>query len=572
MDTAAIAGTAAETRRQQRLEELCAAAIRAQVGDAELRFRGRHLYRGAQRLALQAPHLRTDPAADDFGSLRGAADGMAARLRDSDPVLHAQMLPTEPVPRLVFEWAEQFRVEALAKLPGVRANLRHRHETWSLAYHRARLTESNTGLLLYTVAQILRARLTGEPVVEATEDLMEALRAQLVHQLGHALLALRRTRHDQAAFAPHALALARQVAEMAEAADEADGRQDRETADDRPLPFALWLEPEGTLGEEGAAAAGGRSPVLVAAGGAYRVFTTAYDREARLGRLARAEQLREYRERVDARIAAQGVNLPRLARELRALLAQPVDDGWDQAQEEGRIDGRRLAQLVASPTERRLFRRERVQPQADCALALLLDCSGSMKVHAESLAMVCDVLLRALELAGVDGELLGFSTGGWNGGRARRDWQRAGSPPHPGRLNEALHLVFKDAHTPWRRARPEIAGLLKADLFREGIDGEAVDWACDRLLAQPAARRILVVISDGCPMDSATILANDAAYLDQHLRDVVARREAEGAVEIRALGVGLDLSPYYRRSRVVELDGAVRNQVFRDILALLAAR
>ena len=190
----AAVGTAAETRRQQRLEELCAAAIRAQVGDAELRFRGHHLYRGAQRLALHAPHLRTDPAADDFGTLRGAADGMAARLRDSDPVLHAQALPTEPVPRLVFEWAEQFRVEALATLPGVRANLRHRHETWSLAYHRARLTESNTGLLLYTVAQILRARLTGEPVVEATEDLMEALRAQLVHQLGHELLALRRTR------------------------------------------------------------------------------------------------------------------------------------------------------------------------------------------------------------------------------------------------------------------------------------------------------------------------------------------------------------------------------------------
>ena len=164
-----------------------------------------------------------------------------------------------------------------------------------------------------------------------------------------------------------------------------------------------------------------------------------------------------------------------------------------------------------------------------------------MKQHSEAVAMLVDVFVRALEQAGVASEVLGFTTGAWHGGRAARDWQRAGSPRHPGRLNEINHLVFKDADTPWRRARHDMAALLKADLYREGIDGEAVDWACDRLLAHNAERRLLVVVSDGCPMDGATALANDDYYLDHHLREVVARREQQGAVEIFGLGVGLDL-------------------------------
>jgi cobaltochelatase CobT len=304
----------------------------------------------------------------------------------------------------------------------------------------------------------------------------------------------------------------------------------------------------------------------------YRIFTREYDREAEAATLLRAPVLAAHRERLDRRVAGQGVNLPRLSRALLALLAQPREDGWDGAQEQGRIDGRRLAQLVASPTERRLFREPRRALHADAALTVLVDCSGSMKVHAESVAMMAEILLRAAEQAGVQTELLGFSTGAWHGGRAARDWQRAGRPPHPGRLNERLHLVFKPAGRSWRHARRGVAAMLEPTLFREGIDGEAVAWACARLRAREVRRRLLLVVSDGCPMDGATQLANDANYLDHHLREVVAEETQRGGVAIFGLGVGLDLTPYYARCRAIDLQAPPGNALFGDLLALLAGR
>ena len=564
---------AAAARRQQRVEELCAAAIRALSGLPELHFRGRRLHRGRQALPLFAPHLHPSHEEDDFGSFRGAADGLALRLTRSDCALHRSLCPIEPVQRLLFELLEQFRAEALVPpvLCGVRRNLRHRHEAWSLGLHHTGLTDSASGLLLYTVAQICRSRVTGEPVVEATEDLIEATRAGIAPLLGHDLAGLRRHRHDQATYARHALALARRVATLLrEAGHEAGGHASgTDPKDAERAAFSLVMALDAQVDDGIKAGVAGRSRVLEEAQGQYRIFTTAYDRELRAAEQVRRELLRKYREQLDRHVAAQGVNIPRLARELKALLAEPEQDGWTGGQEQGRIDGRRLAQLVASPTERRLFRTERSEPRAHCVLSILIDCSGSKRQHIEALAMIVDVLLRALEQAGVATELLGFSTGAWNGGRAHRDWHRVGRPAHPGRLNEACHLVFKDADTSWRRARPGIAALLKGDLFREGIDGEAVDWACRRLNARDEARRLLIVVSDGCPMDCATHLANDAQYLDQHLKDVVARHEGEHRVRIHGLGVGLDLSPYYARSQALDLSAPPGNGVFRDILELI---
>lgn len=564
---------AAAVRHQQKVDELCAASIRALSGDPGLHFRGRRLFRDRRALALFAPHLHPSPESDDFGSFRGAADGMALRLTLSDAGLHQRLCPADPIARMLFELLEQIRVEALAPaaMPGLVHNLQHRHEQWSLAFHRSGLTETAKGILLYTVAQICRARVMAQPVVEATEGVIEATRMALAPLLGHDLAGLRRGRTDQAAYALHALAIAHTVAGMIHGADEAAGdRRDESDEDDDRKLFSLWLDFDGDDDDRVAAASAGHSRALEEADGGYCVFTTAYDVEVRAATLVRAALLRDYRERLDRRIAGQGLNIARLVRELQAALAVPTRDGWDGAQEEGCIDGRVLARLIASPTERRLFRIERQQPMADCVIGFLIDCSGSMKQHIESVAMLVDVFVRALEQAGVASEVLGFTTGAWNGGRALRDWQRAGRPRHPGRLNEACQMVFKDADTPWRRARPDIAALLKSDLFREGIDGEAVDWACARLEGRSEGRRLLIVVSDGSPMDSATHLANDVHYLDHHLREVVARREQEGAVQIYGVGVGLDLSPYYRRSQVVDLAGAVGNEVFREIVAMIA--
>jgi cobaltochelatase CobT len=565
-----------EARRQQRVEELCVAAIRALSGEPDLHFRGRLLHRGRRRVPLHAPQLYPDTD-DDFASFRGAADGMALRLARSDLDLHRRLAPEDRVARTLFEMLEQFRVESLApaELPGVAANLRHRHLGWSLAFHHSGLTETSHGLLLYAVVQICRARVTGEPVVEQTEDLIEATRAGVAPLLGHDVAGLRRHRHDQRAYAVPALAIARSVARMlAEPATEDDPEHEQDDTDEPPdrVRFPLFVDFDDAEEDTLPAPASGRSTVLAGAEHGYRAFTTAYDQERDITTLVRAGQLRTLRERLDRRVAAQGVNVPRLARRLRALLAEPAADGWESGREEGYVDGRRLSQLVTSPTERRLFQVERVEPLPDCLVTFLVDCSGSMKMHAESVAMLVDVLGRALELAGIGSEVLGFTTGAWNGGRALRDWRRVGRPAYPGRLNEVTHIVFKDADTPWRRARPRIAGLLKPDLFREGVDGEAVSWAAGRMAGRPEQRRHLLVVSDGSPMDSATNLANDEFYLDNHLKEVVARHESEGLVRVHGLGVGLDLSPYYSRAHALDLSRGTPNTVFAEVVDALTGR
>lgn len=561
----------AAARHQHRVDDLCAATIRAVSGKPGVHFQGRRLHRGDRPLAMGAPHLRPSLDVDDFGSFRGAADGMALRLTHSDDDLHRKLRPAEPVPRLVFEMLEQFRVESLAAatMPGVVHNLRHRHEQWSLAFHHAGHTESARGILLYTVAQICRSRVTGQPVVAETEDLLEATRFWLVPRLGHDLPDLRRHRGDQESYAGHALVIARVVGDLVHDADEQDDG-DTDESDRAASRFPLFLDSDDEPDEGFAKTDTGQSKVFEEADRGYRVFTTVYDTEHAAPDLIRPALLKEYRERLDRRIGEQGINVARLARQLRLLLTEPARAGWVGCQEEGHIDGGRLAQLVASPTERRLFRTERIEPVADCVVTFLIDCSGSMTEHSESVAVIVDVFARALELAGVRSEILGFTTGAWNGGRAFRDWRRAGRPRHPGRLNEVRHLVFKDAEQPYGRARPAIAGLLKADLFREGVDGEAVKWACGRMQGHPEDRRLLLVFSDGSPMDGATHLANDAHYLDNHLADVVQRHELDGAAEIYGVGVGLDLSPYYRRSHAVDLSGGVGNGVLGELFRMLA--
>ncbi|MFK7967411.1 MAG: cobalt chelatase [Burkholderiaceae bacterium] len=569
----------AHERELQRIEELCAASIRALSGQPDLHFRGSRLHRGLKRLPSYAPHLHPKLEDDDFSSFRGASDGIALRLTHSDPEIHKQHSPAEPTARILYEMFEQFRVEAMAppEMIGVKRNLQHRFDEWSLAFHHSGLTETLSGLILYTVAQTSRARVHGSSVLEATEDLIETTRGKLISLTGPQLAAMRKLRHDQAQYAPEAKVLSEKVTQMLkDIAREANGSDDDGGSgdeDDEPLAngrFSLWMDFDGQDDAGVAIATTERSKALDAATDGYTAFTREYDQTHRTADIVRAAQLREYRERLDQLIQEQGLNARRLARRLKAVLAEPVHDGWEGAQEEGRIDGSRLAQLVSSPAERRLFKADRIEPIANCALTFLIDCSGSMKTHAESVAMLVDLMSRALEQAGVTSEILGFTTGAWNGGRARKDWERARKPQHPGRLNERWHLIFKDAEQSWRRARPSISALLKADMFREGIDGEAVDWACQRLHERNEERKILIVISDGCPMDSATQLANDDTYLDQHLMQVVQKHEEQGAIQIFGIGVGLDLSVFYSRCQAVDLTQGLRFEVFGEIIELIS--
>ncbi len=558
--------------RQQKFEELCAATVRALTGRPDLIFRGRRLFQGQDRIAVHAPHLQVDLDSDDFGSFRGATDGIAQRLVHSDPDLHASLCPTEPIERLIFELLEQLRVETLVPdfMPGMTQNLRYRFRQWSKRFHQSGLTDSDTGILIYAIAQVCWSRLNGLPVPEHTEDLLEPTRGALATLLGHDLAGIRRHRFDQAAFAVHALSIASVIAESINTArSERIDRDDEIDNDEARAIFSALLDSEEIESESVGVADSGASKVLLHSDREYRIYTSKYDRVVDAETLVRKKLLRELRVQLDQIIAAQGINVPRLSRLLAALLAVPQRDGWSFAEEEGYIDGRRLAQLVSSPQERRLFRRELHQPHARCMFSILIDCSGSMKQHIESIAMLVDTLVRALEQVEVTTEVLGFTTGAWSGGRAQRDWVRAGQPEYPGRLNELCHLVYKDADTRWRRARPGIAALLKPDLFREGVDGEAVEWACRRINAREAGRKILVVISDGSPMDTATNLANDIFYLDHHLRQVVSRIELSGEVEIYGLGVGLDLSPYYSRSLAIDISSALTNRVFFDLVDML---
>jgi cobaltochelatase CobT len=562
--------------RQRRIEDLCGAAIRAVAGQPRLQWRGGRLWDGASRLPRFASHLEPRFGHADLRSFRGAADGLALRVALSDTALHRRRQPADAVQRLVFDMLEQFRVESLAPAVqrGLRHNLEHRFRAWSDEFIASGLIEGALGILLFTVSQVARTRITGEHLPEPVADLIEGTRFGLADMLGPAMRELRRLREHQEAFASVALELSARVAERArsereqsgEAAD-ADGDDARETRNG----FELLLEPEAGDGEALPLATSARSGHAAEAAG-YRVFTTAWDRELDAARLVRPQLLLELRERLDALAAASGIHVGRLAAQLRALLASEQSDGWEGGHEQGRLDGRRLTQLVVSPGERRLFLQQPRCLLADCMVSLLVDCSGSMRQHAEPVALLVDTFSRALDLAGVDHEVLGFTTAAWNGGRARRDWLRAGQPREPGRLNEVQHLVFKARELSWRRSRRGIAALLKPDLYREGVDGEAVQWACARMQGLGHRRRVLLVVSDGCPMDTASENANAPGYLEQHLTEVVARAWAQRDAEVMGVGVGLDLGALYPRSVALDLSQLRGNGVLRELLGLIDSR
>ncbi len=543
------------------------AVVRALANDASLQWSGQTLYRGTEVVPLNAAHQ--SDVAQRLLDQRALLDGAALRLRLSDAALHAQHCPSNETQRFVFELLEQIRVEALAPddLPGLKHNLRKRFLLWADEFQNSGLTETSLGILLFTIAVASWSRLTGEEPPDQMSDLMEGTRVNIVPEIGPMLRGMKDHLADQSAFIPHAIALAQWVATAIETAESQAGNATR----NRPQRngFSLRLHFESSQTPEAPIAASGQSKAWQASHQRYRVFTKAYDQESDATDLVRTAQLREFRAQMDQELIELGVNVPRLARIFLNRLSRPERDGWEFEQEEGYIDGRRLARLIADPQARDVFQQEFVHPISNAAVTFLLDCSGSMKAHAQQLSLMMDVLCRALDMAGVSNEVLGFSTQSWNGGRAKRDWMRAGKPELPGRLNEQLHIVFKPANRDWRRARMGLAGMRRLDLFREGIDGEALAWAAQRLNQTPANRRLLIVVSDGCPMDSATHQENDDHYLDEHLKQVIREIEFGKSIEVSALGVGLDLGCFYRHRLALDLGGGISEAVLLEIVNMM---
>ena len=562
-------------KQQQQIEELCGASIRALTGLSDLRHRGKTLFLAGRRIGLGAPHLQTNPLEDDFRSYRGASDGIALRLNFSDSKLHRSLCPDSPVSQLIFELLEQLRVESLVGeyYPGIKSNLFYRFRSWSLQFHTAKHTETHLGLLIYTIAQIAWSRLTGYPTLEETDEIIEVTRATISPVIGHELAGLRQDRQNQSAYAVHALSIAEIVDNTVHADEQlGDGRESKlDNVETLLSRITLSLDFSDEADDANIATiVTGTSKVLSEDNIGYRVFTRRYDRVFKPSSQIRDIELTQFRDDLDRLIHAQGINVPRLARQISSLLAVPGRDGWRFGEEEGLIDGRRLTQVIAAPAERRIFRREQYRFRNDCLVSFLIDCSGSMKKYIEYIAMLVDIFGRALDQAEISSEILGFTTGNWNGGKAYKDWLADNRPKNPGRLNEQNHLIFKNADTNWRRSRRDIAALLKTPNFREGIDGEAVEWACRRMRKHGEQRKILIVISDGSPMDSATNLANDEYYLDNHLKQVVENYDGKTDLEIYGLGVGLSLTPYYQHCIAVDLGESLSNSVFQQILQMIA--
>jgi cobaltochelatase CobT len=294
----------------------------------------------------------------------------------------------------------------------------------------------------------------------------------------------------------------------------------------------------------------------------YKVFTAAHDEVVTPEELAEAEELDRLRAYLDQQLSNLSSVVSRLANRLQRRLLAQQNRAWTFDLEEGMLDAARLTRVIVDPTAPLSFKQEEDTEFRDTVVTLLIDNSGSMRGRPIMVAAVCaDILARTLERCGVKVEILGFTTRAWKGGLSREDWIKAGKPPNPGRLNDLRHIVYKAADAPWRRARRDLGLMMKEGLLKENIDGEALLWAHQRLLGRSEQRKILMVISDGAPVDDSTLSVNTGHYLERHLRAVIGQIEALSPVELIAIGIGHDVTRYYRRAVTLvdaeQLGGAI---------------
>ncbi|MEH6443601.1 MAG: cobalamin biosynthesis protein CobT [Oceanospirillaceae bacterium] len=563
---------------QQHLEKLCGATIRATSGQPSFRFRGQRPELHGKSAMIRAPHLRPDFEEDNFKSFRGAADAIALRILHSDSSLHQQLMPESNIGQLIFELLEQLRCESLVSElhPGARKNLEHRFRQWCKQFCASDTVDNQLGLMIFTIAQVVWCRLTSLPMNHESEDLIEPMRMMIARHIGGALMGMRKNTTDQRVFASHAHVIVDVLNSLLPEEDNEKPVKDKK-ANLNTSNFSLYLEPSAEDDNSDITQAG-KSPQIrgireiLEQLNQYQIFTTKHDQVVMAEKLALPAQLDKFCKVQDQLLKNNAVNIPKLARDLAKIIPGKQFSGWNFSQDEGYIDGSMLTTLITSPQYLNIFRTQQQLPNGNCVVSFLMDNSGSMKEHIQPISNLISILCKALEMVGANTEILGFTTKSWQGGKSHKQWMRSGKPENPGRLCETRHIIYKDADTKLQRARRGIGAMLKLDLFKEGIDGEALLWAAKRLKQRSEQRKILIVLSDGCPMESASNQANTSSYLDNHLRQAASMIENTGEIELYALGFGLDLSPYYRHSLALEIPEKIENSIFKEILQMLMRR
>ena len=567
--------------------------------DVEVAFGGEHAAVQGRSARIPLPARVLDKASAAIA--RGESDAAALRLAHHDSDAHARLAPKGAEARAVFTALENARCEAIGALAlkGVGDNLAASLEKIILDKGYDRQSPTDAMPMADAAALMLRERLTGRAAPASAGGIMDIWREDLEDRAGASLDALANAASldDQAAFAKLARSFIRDLdLDDDDKGDEAsddeqrgedepeDSDEDSPEGDDETGADEMPEDPGSGESESGdsemseqdmetdtqeddgamenAKISSLRTQFHGDTGANYAAYTTEFDEIADAVELCDPEELLRLRRSLDRQLENLHAVVARLANKLQRKLMAQQNRSWSFDLDEGVLDAARLARVVVDPMQPLSFKMEREQDFRDTVVTLLIDNSGSMRGRPITIAAICaDIMARTLERCGVKVEILGFTTRAWKGGQARDKWVEDGRPSKPGRLNDLRHVIYKSADAPWRRARTSLGLMMKEGLLKENIDGEALLWAHQRLLGRPEARRILMVISDGAPVDDTTSSANGGAYLERHLREVIAMIENRSPVELLAIGIGHDVTRYYRRALTIvdvdQLGGAI---------------
>ena len=575
--------------------------------EVELAFTADTPTQSGKHLKVPMP-ARTLPA-DQVAEARGFADGFALRLRLHDAGLHARAAPVDATARAVFDAVETARIEALGSrgYQGIADNLATALDVKLRADPLTRARNRSEVPLSTALQLLVREALTGASSPVAAEPGLALVRDWIGEKtdLGALALAL----DDQRAFQQLATRLLQdlelvegdQVPEDSdEGGEEEEGQEGQETdeadegdaeqsegdaqmeqrgqqredqsseGESQQLEGDDLDDAEGEPGDEGEEGMQpvrpNRPPADMSQAFDYRIWTGDFDEVIAATELCDAEELARLRGYLDQQLVHLQSAVSKLANRLQRRLMAQQSRSWDFDQDEGLLDAARLARVVVNPMQSLSYKIERDTEFRDTVVTLLIDNSGSMRGRPISIAAIsADILARTLERCGVKTEILGFTTRAWKGGQSRETWLAAGRPPQPGRLNDVRHIVYKMADEPWRRARNSLGLMMREGLLKENIDGEALMWAHNRMIARPEERRILMVISDGAPVDDSTLSVNSGSYLERHLRQVIAWIEKRSPVELVAIGIGHDVTRYYSRAVTImdaeQLGGTIIEQL-----------